>query len=377
MRRAVDKIEIRGAGGVLDAFQAVDVQLSLSSPAEASFVIGDDGAWDRFEPYIRPGYAYDVCLNGKTLFRGRVEGAEEDGARSGAEIALKVTTRFADAALASADPSISVQNVSIKDFLLALFAPVGYVASDFVFAPVANRNLLTGNAGSVKPAVKPDDIQFQSARVTPPETIRDCAMRHLQRHGLTMWDGVDGKLCVGKPDDSQAPLYQFICRRGAAAVSNNVGAFKRIRDWSEVVGVVKVLTQTFGQVDGKTPVQAKAQFDDVLETTRATGHFWRPLIIPTQKPKDAAQAQAQAQRELASRAKNKDAWEFDVDGWSYFTGSDLIAYVPNATANVHVDIAGGPAGRYLVWRCGYRLKSGEGARTQLALVAPGILSLGE
>lgn len=375
MRRPNDSIEIRGAKGVFSAFSSVDVTLALNAAAEANFTLGDDGAWQRFEPYIRPGYAYDVMVNGRPIMKGRVEAGDEKGSTSGAEISLKVMTKLADARVGSADPSISVQNVSVKQFILALFAPLGYVEADFIFAPLTNRNLLTGNVGAAKPPIKLEDIQIQAAKVQPPESVWECATRHLQRHGFAIWDGVDGKICVGQPDDKQKPLYPLICRRGPASASNNVLSFDRIRDWSDVVGVVKILAQTFGGVDAKTPVQAKAQFDDVLQTTVATGHFWRPLILPTQKPKDVAQANAQAHRELATRAKRKDAWEIDVDGWSSWDGSDLVIYVPNSVADVNIDVAGGPAGPYLVWKCNYKLSTTEGAKTTMALLAPGLWTL--
>jgi hypothetical protein len=104
------------------------------------------------------------------------------GDASGVKIEIVLRTKLADARYASADPSIKVSHTTIKDFILALFAQHGYAEGDFYFSSKAGTDLLTGAPKGGKDDPNLAAMTLQQAMVQPPETVLECATRHLQRH---------------------------------------------------------------------------------------------------------------------------------------------------------------------------------------------------
>jgi hypothetical protein len=70
------------------------------------------------------------------------------------------------------------------------------------------------------------------------------------------------------------------------------------------------------------------------------------VLILNEGARSQAQVDAQARRERSKRSMKKDAYEITIDGWSYWDGANAIPWGINTTADVDVDVIGGPQGLY-------------------------------
>lgn len=373
--RPRDVIRIETEKGAFDAFNSIQLVQDLFDSSTAAVEIGDDGTWKEIEQIVAPGKPFKVFCNGLLQMTGRCEVNEVPvEASSGTVVSLTCRTKMADARYASADPKTSFKDVSVKKFVLSLYAQLGYTEADFQFAPAADVDLITGKKRGHPDPIDLEPLKAEQAKVSPPETIVEAASKHLARHHLIHWDAADGRICVGRPDDTQAPFYRFLCKRGTQAAGNNVIGARRIKDWSEVPSELWVYGGTVGKDITKSAFRGLAVDLDLLAVAADAGHFHRAVIIPAEGAKSLAQATARAQRELAARSRRKDAWEFEIDGWAYWNGSELINYAINTTCDVDVETVGGVSnGRYLLSRIARSLDPKKGATTAVQVVAPGIL----
>ena len=372
MGRPVDIISLEGEAGALRIFDRVDVTNDITGPATASFIIGDDGSYESSYRAIAHNKPFTVYLNGNPRLKGVVVSQEiPDEARGGTAIELRVTTRFADAYVASAEPTLKVENTSIRDFITRLLSPIGYEESDLVFSAQAERDLMTGRPtrGGAAPADL-EKIQVQQAKINPPETIYDAGMRHLKRHSLMWWDAPDGRIYIGTPDVDQKPLYRFRSKRGARAQGNNVLSMRRIADWYEVPTNVTIFGGLVNKQISKATVTATAANADMINAG-----FYRPVYMPAEQIKTLDGAERQARRDLAQRSKRKDAYEITVDGWTYWDGTTAIPYAPNTTADVDLDALGGVQGRYYIHKVTMREDARGSSQTTLSLVHPNVWRL--
>jgi prophage tail gpP-like protein len=379
VKRPRDRVRVVTVEGDFDAYEKLELQHDFLDVAQLRMTFGDDRSWESVSRVVAPGRTVKVYLNDLLQFTGRFEANRVPvDATNGSVVQVSARTRLADTKYGSADLKLSFKNASIRDFILRLFAPHGYFAKDFLFAASAERDLVTGKKKGFTDPVDLEPLKFEQAKVSPPETTWEVAERMLKRHHLMFWDAADGRILVGRPDDTQAPLYVLRCLRGKNAAANNLLQVERVRDWTDVAGEFLVLGGTFGK-DARTAKNKGVAVDlDLARAFADNGQFFRRVYLPSDGAKTAAQAQAQAKRELAQRAKDKDAWSAKADGWSFWDGSRLIPYCINTTVDLAVEtIAAGEsaAGRYLVARTARTVDRDEGFTTELSLLAPGIFDL--
>ena len=376
--RPLDKVRVEViasssvAGGQLDNFTSLLIRNDITMPSEASFEIGDDGTWQSLGEVFEPGVEFQVFVNNTPRLRGRVEMNDVPfDVRAGAVVRFTVRTKLSDAMYASADQRTRVKDVSIKDFVLALYEPLGYAESDFQFDQSAARNLITGKRKSTDEApVDLEPIKIDEARVKPPETIYAAADRHLRRHGLMHWDDPMGKIVVGVPNDTQDPTYTFNMFRGPRSKTNNVLGATRTRDWSGIPAIVGVFGRGGKRDFTKARVAGFAEARDVSDAG-----FFRPVTIVAEGIRTQELADRAAARELSARSKRKDAFSIDTDGLSWWDGQGQTLYAPDTVANINTDVAGGNAGAYYVHAVSMMRDAANGDTTQLDLVKRGIWRL--
>jgi prophage tail gpP-like protein len=372
--RKPETIRVESSAGVFDRFESVSITYDIDGQTEATFEVGDDTAWQALEAMVAPGQEFTIIVNDRIGMKGRAEVNESPGStREGIGLQLTCRTKMADARYCSANPATRVEKTSLEDFVLAVYAPLGYSKADFIFAEAAARDLMTGKSVGGKPPVDLAAIQIEQAKVNPPETIAACVDRHLKRHHMMHWDGPDGRIVVGAPDDEQRPSYRAICKRPPNAQGNNLVSFRRSRDWGEVASDVTVYGQSAGKDVARIALKGTSVDLDLAAVYANTGHFLRPVVLPVEQVKEIAQAEAQAMRERSARARRKDAWEFTYDGWAYWDGSEAINFAPNTVVDVDVEAVGGGArGKYLCHRVELRASLREAPTAKLSCVAVGI-----
>lgn len=373
MARLPDRVEIQLVGpdsaGILNNFTSFQITNDLTMPSEAAFELGNDGTWSAVQPYIAHGIVYKVFVNDRLRLTGRVEmddiPVDVDG---GSVVRFTVRTKAADAAFASADQKVRVRDTSIRDFILALYRPLGYTAGDFVFDAYTARDLLTGvDSSGHRPPVDLERIKLDEAKVNPPETIFEAADRHLRRHGLMHWDSPDGKIVVGKPNDSQAPLYELRCNRLTNTGANNVEGLTRTMDYSGIPSYVAVYGVGGRGGSARTRIGAYAVDFDVHNAG-----FHRPVLVVAEGIKTVTWAERAAARELSARSKNKDGLEIQCDGLSYWNGSECIPWAVDAVATVDSDVAGGQLGAYFIHRVVLQRDAAGGDKTNLNALRKGV-----
>jgi prophage tail gpP-like protein len=374
MKRPNDTIKLEALQGeAFDRFTTVEATNDLTAPSEASVECGDDGTWNALNAYLSLGSKFRLIVNGRLRLTGRLEAADcPVDATNGATVRFLVRTKLADATFASALPAISVQNATLKQVVLKAYASLGYREKDFIFKADVARDLMTGKPakGGKKATTKLEPIKLEQARVNPPETIYEFVERHLLRFHLSHWDSPDGKIVVGAPDDTQSPLYRFVCKRPAGRF-NNVLAVRRVRDASDSPSMVGV----FGAYQASEWAKAKvARVIEVPEIVEA--QLYRPVLFVDHQIQTREQADAKTRREIVHRVKKLDSWEVHTDGWSYWDGNTATPYGVDTVADVDVDVASGAAaGPYLVHRVHLSRTAEQGDLCDLTLIRRGLWRL--
>lgn len=377
-KRPDDTVRIESVQGsdfaiVVDRATSFEVTHDLSEPASARFELGDDGSWSALKDALQTGTRFKVVVNDRAWLTGRMLAKQLPiSASAGSTIRLSVRTRLADAAFASASPDISVRKASLKEVVLAAYGPLGLTEADFLFSADAARDLLTGKAGRSSAPADLAAIKEDDAKVHPPETIAAFVERHLNRFHLSHWDAPDGRIVIGAPDDTQAPLYVFRCRKGDRGQLNNILDCEKSEDFEEVPTVLGV----FGVGGGKQWAKSRVRAVEEDPTLAAVDPpLYRPVLIVDEAVKLEAQASARARLEMSMRSRAKDAWRVTLDGLSYWDGKESIPLAIGAIADLQVDTSGVVSGAYLITRTTLRGDADNGFSAQLDLVAKGIWRL--
>ena len=377
MPRRPDKVRVeiiqdsdgQTIGLSFDRFTSLSVVNDITAPSEASFELGDDGTWKGLERMVSPGAQFRVFINDRVYITGRVEMTDVPAdASSGAVVRFVVRTKMSDAAYAAADHNVKVKGVSVRDFVLKLYEPLGYKAADFIFDPGTARDLITGKISQGgQPQVPLDPLKEEQAKVQPGESIKECADRHLRRHGFMHWDSPDGRIVVGAPWDAQDPTYFFRMMRGKNGRENNLLSASRIRDYSQSPSILGV----FG-VGGKSDfTKAKVQFHAIDADVINRG-FYRPVVIVAEGIKTQKHAEHAARREQSARNRRKDAFDLEFDGLSWWDGYRNIGLNTDTTCDIRSDVAGGPLGTYYVHRVERRRDTSSGDMSRLTVVRKGL-----
>ena len=381
-QRELDTVVIENPEvGVFDVFNALTITTDLLRPSEASFEVGNDSVYNSLvEEAVRMGAPFRVSVNERVHLTGRVELLTAPlSADSGVPLQFVVRTKLADAMYASASPDIRVsKGTTIKDFILALYEPLGLTEADFVFSTDVSRDILTGKSSNGTDSPVPiDDIKEEQLKVNPPETIYAAADRVLRRHGLMHWDAPDGRIVVGAPNDTQPPIYDFRAYNDDRARLNNILTARRSRDFSQAPALLGVYG-TGGKKNWKKSkvgnVQTQPEVYDITDRD-GTRSFYRPVLIINEGVKTDELAERHARRELTQRSQSIDTWEIEVDGLSYWNGSERIPYGHDTVANIDTSLVGGPAGAYLVTRVVKKRNISDGDMSAITLLKKGLFAL--
>lgn len=398
--RYPDKVHVEAVGvGVVDNLTSVEIVNDLMSPSEGSFELGNAGTWPDIAEQVKHGTPYKVFINDRLRLTGRVEVTDQPAdAQAGSVVRFVVRTKLADAMYASAPPNVKIKNASIKQFILQLYAPLGFTESDFIFSSATARDLLSGkDSAGAGGTVDLQPLTAQDAKVNPGDTIYDSADRILRRYGMIHWDSPDGRIVVGAPFDGKAPLYFLRMNQGWTAAENNILGSTPTQDWSGVPSSVTVVGSKVipGRTRSKLSAMAKAATDEhsanAYEAAKKTAYknankatavevegdvaaagFYRPIVLMAEGIRSPDMAVRAAYRELSARRRGMDAWPIEIDGLSYWTGMDNVNWAVDEVAQIESNVIGRPSGAYYLHRVMCRRNAQRGDVSNLSLVRKGL-----
>ena len=351
-------------------FTSFALHNSMLAPSEASFELGDDTGYERLSEFLKLGARFRVFVNDRLRLTSRIE--QHDGSlaadRSMTE-SFTVRTKLTDAVASSAPIGVRTQNVSIKQFLIAIYASVGVTADDFDFRGDVSRDLLTGVSSRGKRPPRPlDPLKEEEQKVQPPESVFAAADRFLRRHGFLHWDGPDGRIVVAAPDDQQAPIYSLRCRRGPESQYNNVLEIERGQD----VGDAPTELGVFGTSKGKANFASLPGAAVVRNQKLIDAGFIRRFAILDEAMSSGEFALRRANRELAMKSRGLEKITVTLDGLSFRDGVDRVPWSPDTTAIVLAEVLGGALGVYYVEDVMMVRNASDGDKTRLAVVPKGV-----
>lgn len=342
---------------------------SIVAPAEAAFELGDETGWQRIQTLCGLGAEFCVVVNDRARLFGRVEALSSPcDASQGTVQSFVVRTKMSDAVISSAPQKVQLKNASIKDFVLACYAGIGLDEGDFDFQADVSRDLMTGkDSRGQRPPRALEPLKEEAAKVNPPESIYSAVDRHLRRHGYLHWDGPDGRIVVGAPDDTQEALGMLCCYRHPYGQMNNVLSIERTNDVSQAPTRLGVFGISAGKDTSKTRLFGEQLNQDLLDRG-----FRRDVIINDEAMKTRTLAEGRARRELATRNRGLDRLTITADGLSYTEGSYLFPWSPDTVFDVVATHLGGALGNYYLEEVELSRSASAGSVSRITMVKQGV-----
>lgn len=372
----VEAIGIPGSNAAafnFEDFTSFALHSTMLGPSECTFELGDETGYDRLSDFLKLGAQFRVFVNDRLRLTSRVESRDTalSSDRSMTD-SFTVRTKLTDAIYSAAPFGVRVANVSIKDFLLAIYASVGINEADFDFRGDVSRNLITGrDSKGKKPPIPLEPIKEEELKVQPPETVFQAADRFLRRHGFLQWDGPDGKIVVSAPDDQQVPSYVVRLLRGAEAQYNNVLEAQRCQDVSEAPTELGV----FGANRGKASFAQLTGAAVVSNPQLLAAGFTRRVAILDEAASSTSLALRRAARELSLKNRGLERLVITLDGLAFRDGVDPVPWAPDTTVDCILETLGGALGPYYVEDVKMARNASDGDRTQITAVAQGVWQL--
>jgi prophage tail gpP-like protein len=370
-REAVTLESLDGKGNsiLIDRATTYEIATDITAPSEARIEMGDNGTWAELKAAISIGRRFRMAINGRSIMAGRMlTRALPISTQGGATVQLSVRTILADAAFASCK-TLTIRGATLKDIVLRAYATLGLTEADFQFNADTARNIITGAGKNTGAKVDLETITEQDAMVRPPETVYAFVDRHLRRFGLMHWDGPDGKIVVGKPNDEQPPIYSLQLLRGTPR-GNNIMDARRSEDYESVPSEFSV----YGQGGGRDYRRAAVKYtltDPVLSAVP----LLRPSMAIDEAIASSSLAEARARREMAQRSLQRESWDILVSGWTYPLNSQIIPWAIDTVSTLRIDVADPVAAPYYCWRATLSGNANEGHTARLTMAAKGVWKL--
>lgn len=153
--------------------------------------------------------------------------------------------------------------------------------------------------------------QISRIKIEPGETIMNVISRLAKKEDALIWLDPDGTGHIGRPNYSQSPLYQLICRKKSNPNSkrNNIISGSMRTSWTDRYSSITVHGTT-GNTAANYATSSRYRgiaTDDQIQQNRS-------LIMSDGDIKNVAQAKARAELEVARREFDAITWDYTVRG---------------------------------------------------------------
>jgi prophage tail gpP-like protein len=334
-----ESIQLAIAGLTHDSWEGWSVESDLLTPADAFELELYSKDSIRLPDVLTEGAPCSLTLGKDRVLTGQIDEFEHDVSRSG--IFMRVVGRDKAAPLVDCSaPFVSMREATLVQIIEQVVKPLG-ISRVEIRAATAKTH--------------------RRVQIEPGQSAWEALLEVAQANGLWPWVEPDGRLVVGGPDYSSAPVACLILREDGAG--NNVQRLSVRRSIANRFSQITVLGQ-HGQYDNDGLDSGRAQLRSVIQDqTLARRGIFRPKIIIDSASETQDMATTRARKLLADSRLN--GFEIRAVVCGHRAGNGTV-WTPGQRVIVSSEPHGLDATYFLMART-LRLSRSEGAITELRL----------
>lgn len=397
----VVELQLINAGTSIVAWKEYEVRSHYLTPFDSFHCrIAADHLTPLQKAGLQIGASFRLQVNGHQQMYGIIGELAYPASRdTGSELVISGRDKIGQVVDSCVDPSLNFkEGTKLEDFLVAVFAPFGYTASDFLVSNEDNRGIISGNVRGVKSSHNKrtfgQPLKSYTLHQTKPyqsESAWRFANRICQRLGLWLHSNADGsKIVASKPDYGQAPIYtirrsydshntvlygepkfnleeqpSIIVADGFSGQTNF--GFGRLRSYVEN----PVLSVDNSAVIAKYPSAKRVELK--MPGVKATSFPWaRPIFLHDDEAKDQRMLDNYVLREMALRMRH--TLTFNPTVFGHEASKDPLDgkatrsnWTVDTMVNVVDDISGINEPMWIIGRVFHKSRGG-GTTTELELI---------
>lgn len=290
---------------------------------------------------LAEGAPCTLSLGKDRVLVGQIDEFEHDVSRNGVFIRVNGRDRAAPLVDCSA-PFVAMREASLREIIDQVVKPLGIERVEIRAAAEKTRRRI---------------------QIEPGQSAWEALLQVAEANGLWPWVEPDGRLVVGGPDYTAAPVGTLIMRRERQGQGNNVERLSVRRSIANRFSQITVLGQ-HGQYDNDGYDTTRSHLRSVVrDETLAKRGIFRPKIIIDSASESQDMATTRARKLLADSRLDGFEIRAVVKG---FRAADGAVWTPGQRVIVKSEPHGLDATYFLMSRT-LRLTRGQGAITELRL----------
>jgi len=335
----VPSIRLSIGGLAHDTWDGWSVESDLLTPADAFELELHTKNSTRLPDVVKEGAPCSLTLDGDRVLTGQIDEFEHDVSRQG--ISMRINGRDGAAPLVDCSaPFVSMREASLAQILEQVVKPLGAYKVDIRADQAKTR---------------------RRVQIEPGQTAWEVLLQVAEANGLWPWVEPDGRLIIGGPDYTAAPVGTLVMREDG--VGNNVQRLSVRRSIANRYSQITVLGQ-HGQYTNDGLDTKRAHLRSVIQDeTLARRGIFRPKIVVDSSSENQDMATTRARKLLADSRLEGFEIRAVVKGHRADNGQ---IWSPGQRVIVRSDPHELDATYFLMSRT-LRLSRGEGAITELRL----------
>jgi len=335
----VPSIRLSIGGLAHDTWDGWSVESDLLTPADAFELELHTKNSTRLPDVVKEGAPCSLTLDGDRVLTGQIDEFEHDVSRQG--ISMRINGRDGAAPLVDCSaPFVSMREASLAQILEQVVKPLG----------------------AYKVEIRADQAKTRRrVQIEPGQTAWEVLLQVAEANGLWPWVEPDGRLIIGGPDYTAAPVGTLVMREDG--VGNNVQRLSVRRSIANRYSQITVLGQ-HGQYTNDGLDTKRAHLRSVIQDeTLARRGIFRPKIVVDSSSENQDMATTRARKLLADSRLEGFEIRAIIKGHRADNGQ---VWNPGQRVIVRSEPHDLDATYFLMSRT-LRLSRGEGAITELRL----------
>lgn len=271
----VPSIRLSIGGLAHDTWDGWSVESDLLTPADAFELELHTKNTTRLPDVIKEGASCSLTLDGDRVLTGQIDEFEHDISRQG--ISMRINGRDRAAPLVDcSSPFVSMREASLAQILDQVVKPLG----------------------AYQVEIRADQAKTRRrVQIEPGQTAWEALLQVAEANGLWPWVEPDGRLIIGGPDYTAAPVGALVMREDG--VGNNVQRLSVRRSIANRYSQITVLGQHGQYANDGLDTKRSHLRSQVQDETLARRGIFRPKVVVDSSSENQNMATTRARKLLA------------------------------------------------------------------------------